>query len=163
AHAPASRFAEIQCSAPLRWSVPAGLAAASSRRLEHRGLHIRELPLALTVAPVRGARELGAFIELPFSLHADSAEWVPPLRLERRADRWFRARAHDPPALAPAVLPGALRGGRPRKGDGPSHVVDMVDRTRAHAAGAVQARRATRAKARHPHPEHEPPPPEARD
>ncbi len=36
------------------------------------------------VRPVEGELDLREFIELPYRLHADSAQWVPPLRLERR-------------------------------------------------------------------------------
>ncbi len=36
------------------------------------------------VAPVSGGRELKAFIDLPFRLHANHPQWVPPLKLERR-------------------------------------------------------------------------------
>ncbi len=35
------------------------------------------------VVPVRGGRDLRAFIDLPFRLHAGTV-WVPPLKLERR-------------------------------------------------------------------------------
>jgi GNAT superfamily N-acetyltransferase len=41
--------------------------------------------VSLDVQPVGSRRELRAFIELPFRLHANAAQWVPPLRLERRA------------------------------------------------------------------------------
>jgi GNAT superfamily N-acetyltransferase len=40
--------------------------------------------VSLDVQPVGSRRELRAFIELPFRLHANAAQWVPPLRLERR-------------------------------------------------------------------------------
>ena len=33
---------------------------------------------------VKGGRELKAFIDLPFRLHANQPRWVPPLKLERR-------------------------------------------------------------------------------
>ena len=33
---------------------------------------------------VSGARDLKRFIDLPFRLHANSPQWVPPLKLERR-------------------------------------------------------------------------------
>jgi ribosomal protein S18 acetylase RimI-like enzyme len=36
------------------------------------------------VRPVRGRRELQAFIRLPWRLYRDSAEWVPPLISERK-------------------------------------------------------------------------------
>ncbi len=38
----------------------------------------------LTVRPVRGRRDLKRFIKLPFRLHADQDQWVPPLLHERR-------------------------------------------------------------------------------
>jgi GNAT superfamily N-acetyltransferase len=41
--------------------------------------------VSLDVQPVRSRRDLREFIELPFRLHANAAQWVPPLRLERRA------------------------------------------------------------------------------
>ena len=40
--------------------------------------------MSVGVRPVEGRRELREFIELPYRLHADSPQWVPPLRLERR-------------------------------------------------------------------------------
>ena len=36
------------------------------------------------VRPVQSRRDLRAFIELPFRLHANAEQWVPPLRIERR-------------------------------------------------------------------------------
>jgi GNAT superfamily N-acetyltransferase len=36
------------------------------------------------VEPVASRRDLSEFIELPFRLHANAEQWVPPLRLERR-------------------------------------------------------------------------------
>jgi GNAT superfamily N-acetyltransferase len=41
--------------------------------------------VSLDVQPVRSRRDLREFIELPFRLHANAAQWVPPVRLERRA------------------------------------------------------------------------------
>jgi hypothetical protein len=41
-----------------------------------------DTPPGLEVAPVRGLRDLRAFVELPFRLHAGTP-WVPPLKLER--------------------------------------------------------------------------------
>ena len=38
----------------------------------------------LTVRPVRTRRDLTRFIKLPFELHRDSEQWVPPLISERR-------------------------------------------------------------------------------
>jgi GNAT superfamily N-acetyltransferase len=44
--------------------------------------------MSLDVRPARSFREVGAFIDLPFRLHAGTP-WVPPLKLERR---WFLSR-----------------------------------------------------------------------
>ena len=38
----------------------------------------------LTVVPVEGARAVGAFIRLPWTIYAGDPAWVPPLLLERR-------------------------------------------------------------------------------
>jgi GNAT superfamily N-acetyltransferase len=40
--------------------------------------------VSVQVTTVAGGRELGAFIDLPFRLHANHPLWVPPLKLERR-------------------------------------------------------------------------------
>jgi hypothetical protein len=40
--------------------------------------------VSLEVKPVSSRRDVREFIELPFRLHANAAQWVPPLRLERR-------------------------------------------------------------------------------
>lgn len=40
--------------------------------------------MSVVVRPVDSRRDRREFIELPFRLHASSAQWVPPLRLERR-------------------------------------------------------------------------------
>jgi GNAT superfamily N-acetyltransferase len=40
--------------------------------------------LSVEVRPVASRRDLKAFIEVPFEVHATSQQWVPPLRLERR-------------------------------------------------------------------------------
>jgi GNAT superfamily N-acetyltransferase len=40
--------------------------------------------VSLVVKPVASRRDTREFIELPFRLHANAAQWVPPLRLERR-------------------------------------------------------------------------------
>jgi GNAT superfamily N-acetyltransferase len=47
---------------------------------------VAEAPAAgkLTVRPVRGRRDLRRFIKLPFHLHRDHEQWVPPLIYERR-------------------------------------------------------------------------------
>ena len=41
--------------------------------------------MAVDVRPVSGRRELAAFVELPYRLHATQPQWVPPLRLDQRA------------------------------------------------------------------------------
>lgn len=52
--------------------------------------------MALDVSPVRSRRDRREFVELPFRLHANAEQWVPPLRLERRLflsprfNSWFR-------------------------------------------------------------------------
>ncbi len=40
--------------------------------------------MSVEVRAVKGGRELKAFIDLPFRLHANQPQWVPPLKLERR-------------------------------------------------------------------------------
>jgi hypothetical protein len=40
--------------------------------------------MAVSVEPVRGRRELTAFIRVPFDLHGEGTPWVPPLISERR-------------------------------------------------------------------------------
>jgi hypothetical protein len=40
--------------------------------------------VSLEVIPVRSRRELREFVELPFRLHANAEQWIPPLKLERR-------------------------------------------------------------------------------
>jgi GNAT superfamily N-acetyltransferase len=51
--------------------------------------------VALEVKPVRSRRDRREFVELPFRLHANAEQWVPPLRLERklflstRFNSWF--------------------------------------------------------------------------
>ena len=40
--------------------------------------------MSVEVTAVSGGRELGQFIDLPFRLHANHPQWVPPLKLERR-------------------------------------------------------------------------------
>jgi hypothetical protein len=39
--------------------------------------------MALTVKPVQGRRELKRFVKVPFALHRDQPQWVPPLIFER--------------------------------------------------------------------------------
>jgi GNAT superfamily N-acetyltransferase len=46
--------------------------------------HIGWRAVALEVVPARSRREVRAFVELPYRLHANAAQWVPPLRIERR-------------------------------------------------------------------------------
>jgi hypothetical protein len=41
--------------------------------------------VSLEVTPVRSRRDLREFIGLPYRLHANEAQWIPPLRLERWA------------------------------------------------------------------------------
>ena len=38
----------------------------------------------LTARPVRGRRDLKRFVKVPFRLHRDHDQWVPPLIYERR-------------------------------------------------------------------------------
>ena len=40
--------------------------------------------MSVEVRAVKGGRELKAFIDLPFRLHANQPQWVPPLKLEHR-------------------------------------------------------------------------------
>ena len=50
---------------------------------------------SLTIRPVRTRRELKRFVKVPFHLHRDSEQWVPPLVfermqfLDRRKNPWF--------------------------------------------------------------------------
>ena len=52
--------------------------------------------MSVEVLTVRSERDRRAFIEVPYRLHATSEQWVPPLRLERRAflsprlNKWLR-------------------------------------------------------------------------
>jgi GNAT superfamily N-acetyltransferase len=41
--------------------------------------------MALEVAPVRGRRDLAAFVDLPYALHRDDPRWTPLLRRDVRA------------------------------------------------------------------------------
>jgi GNAT superfamily N-acetyltransferase len=51
--------------------------------------------VALEVKPVRSRRDRREFIDLPFRLHANAEQWIPPLKLERklflnpRFNSWF--------------------------------------------------------------------------
>jgi GNAT superfamily N-acetyltransferase len=40
--------------------------------------------VSVEVTAVSGGRDLKAFVDLPFRLHANHPQWVPPLKLERR-------------------------------------------------------------------------------
>jgi len=40
--------------------------------------------VAVDIRAVTGRRDLKAFIDLPFAVHANHPRWVPPLKLERR-------------------------------------------------------------------------------
>ena len=40
--------------------------------------------MGVEISSVSGGRDLKAFIDLPFRLHANHPQWVPPLKLERR-------------------------------------------------------------------------------
>ena len=62
------------------------------------------------VRPVRSQRDLRAFIDLPFRLHANAEQWVPPLKLERRLFLSRRFNAYFDHAEAQLFL--ALRGDR---------------------------------------------------
>ena len=83
----------------------------------------------------------------------DRADGLHDQRRERRADRGLRARADDQAALAPALLRGALRGGRAREGDGPVDVGARHLRPREDPPGRLRARRAGRAQARRADPQ----------
>jgi hypothetical protein len=81
----------------------------------------------ITVEPVRGRRDLNAFVELPFTLYRDDPHWVPPLRRERR--NFLR---HHPFLDFGAVQPFlARRGGRVV---GRIAAVDNPRHNEAHAA-----------------------------
>ena len=41
-------------------------------------------PVAVDIRAVSGSRDLKSFVELPYRVHANHPQWVPPLRLERR-------------------------------------------------------------------------------
>jgi hypothetical protein len=40
--------------------------------------------VSVEVEPVASRGDMREFIELPFRLHANEEQWVPPLRIERR-------------------------------------------------------------------------------
>ena len=62
----------------------------------------------------------GGWLRAPRLRPHGRADGLHDERRVRRADRGLRPRADDQAALAPAVLPGALRGGRAGEGDGPA-------------------------------------------
>jgi GNAT superfamily N-acetyltransferase len=66
--------------------------------------------VAVEVRAVSGRRDLKAFIELPFRLHANHPLWVPPLKLERRLFLNRRVNAFFSHGEAEYFL--ARRGGR---------------------------------------------------
>ena len=41
--------------------------------------------MSVEVAPVSSRRDVREFIELPFRLHSNAEQWIPPLRIERHA------------------------------------------------------------------------------
>jgi GNAT superfamily N-acetyltransferase len=63
------------------------------------------------IRPVRGRRELAAFVKLPFRLYSEDDPWVPPLLFERR--RFLDPRHNPFFAHADVQLFLAWRGGRP--------------------------------------------------
>lgn len=75
--------------------------AASYRTLRHR--------MSVQISPVRGVRDLRAFVDLPFRLHAGTP-WVTPLRLERYAFLTQKLNAYFTHGRAQYFL--ARRGGR---------------------------------------------------
>jgi GNAT superfamily N-acetyltransferase len=66
--------------------------------------------VSLQVSPVTSRGERSEFIELPFRLHANERQWVPPLRIERRFFLSSRFNAYFKHADAQLFL--ARRGGR---------------------------------------------------
>jgi hypothetical protein len=67
--------------------------------------------VSLEVSPVSSRRERREFIELPYRLHANAPQWIPPLRLERRLFLSPRFNAYFNHADARLFL--ARRDGRP--------------------------------------------------
>src|SRR5947207_2198169 len=74
------------------------------------GPHVGWLGVGLEVRAVSGRRDLTRFIDLPFALHANRTQWVPPLRLERRMFLNRHANAFFSHGEAEYLL--ALRDGR---------------------------------------------------
>ncbi len=83
-------------------------------------------------------------------------------RRVRDPDRGLRARPDGAPALAPALLPGAVRASRSREGDGPADVGDGDRPAGEDPADHLRAGRGARAQARDHDPQDEPTPPAAR-
>ena len=46
--------------------------------------HIQSRAVSVEVEPVASRRGLREFIDLPYRLHANEEQWIPPLRIERR-------------------------------------------------------------------------------
>ena len=66
--------------------------------------------MSVDVSPVTSRRDLREFVELPYRLHSSSAQWVPPLRVERRLFLDRRRNAFFTHGEAEYLL--ARRGGR---------------------------------------------------
>jgi GNAT superfamily N-acetyltransferase len=66
--------------------------------------------VSVEVTAIKGGGELKAFIDLPFRLHANHPQWVPPLKLERRLFLSRRMNAFFSHGEAEYFL--ARRGGR---------------------------------------------------
>ena len=67
--------------------------------------------MAVEIRTVSGGSELKRFIDLPYELHANRPQWVPPLKLERRMFLSRRLNAFFSHGAAEYFL--ALRDGRP--------------------------------------------------
>jgi ribosomal protein S18 acetylase RimI-like enzyme len=67
--------------------------------------------VSVQVTTVSGRRDLTRFIDLPFALHANHPQWVPPLKIERRAFLSRRLNAFFSHGEAEYLL--AWREGRP--------------------------------------------------
>jgi GNAT superfamily N-acetyltransferase len=67
--------------------------------------------VAVEIRTVSGGSELKRFIDLPYELHANRPQWVPPLKLERRMFLSRRLNAFFSHGAAEYFL--ALRDGRP--------------------------------------------------
>jgi GNAT superfamily N-acetyltransferase len=46
--------------------------------------HIQSRAVSVEVEPVASRKDVREFIELPFRLHSNAEQWIPPLRMERR-------------------------------------------------------------------------------